>query len=87
MSKLFGEFKTPSISDWKKLAAKELKGANIDELNLWQASDGFQAKTIKLGPAHSFHPGRYWCWRNASAFGQLAALRVSKFQSSFWPTR
>ena len=44
MSKLFGEFKTPSISDWKKLAAKELKGVNIDELNLWQARDGFQAK-------------------------------------------
>lgn len=44
MSKLFGEFKTPSISDWKKLAAKELKGANIDELNQWLASDGFQAR-------------------------------------------
>lgn len=44
MSKLFEEFSAASLSDWKKLTAKELKGANIDELQLWLASDGFQAR-------------------------------------------
>lgn len=44
MSQLFEEFKAPTLSDWKKLTEKELKGANIDQLNQWLASDGFQAK-------------------------------------------
>jgi len=44
MSQLFEEFKAPKLSDWKKLTEKELKGADIDSLNQWLASDGFQAK-------------------------------------------
>ena len=44
MSKLFEEFENPSITDWKKLTEKELKGKNIDELKLWLESDGFAAK-------------------------------------------
>jgi methylmalonyl-CoA mutase len=44
MPKLFGEFKTPSITDWKKLAATELKGTDIDQLHLWLESDGFEAR-------------------------------------------
>jgi methylmalonyl-CoA mutase len=44
MSQLFEEFKAPKLADWKKLTEKELKGADIDQLNQWLASDGFQAK-------------------------------------------
>lgn len=44
MSQLFEEFKAPKPSDWKKLTEKELKGADINQLNQWLASDGFQAK-------------------------------------------
>lgn len=44
MSQLFEEFNIPTVSDWKKLTEKELKGAQIDQLNLWLESDGFQAK-------------------------------------------
>jgi methylmalonyl-CoA mutase len=44
MSQLFEEFKAPKLTDWKKLTEKELKGADIDQLNQWLASDGFQAK-------------------------------------------
>ena len=44
MSKLFEEFSAASLSDWKKLTAKELKGANIDALQQWLASDGFEAR-------------------------------------------
>lgn len=44
MSKLFEEFEIPSLEDWKKLTEKELKGKDINELNLWLESDGFQAK-------------------------------------------
>ncbi|MCF8464873.1 MAG: hypothetical protein K9G41_08530 [Flavobacteriales bacterium] len=44
MSQLFEEFKAPKLSDWKKLTEKELKGADIDQLNQWLPSDGFQAK-------------------------------------------
>lgn len=44
MSQLFEEFKAPKLTDWKKLTEKELKGADIDQLNQWLASDGFQVK-------------------------------------------
>lgn len=44
MSQLFEEFKAPKLADWKKLTEKELKGADIDQLNQWLASDGFQAR-------------------------------------------
>ena len=44
MSQLFEEFEVPKLPDWKKLTEKELKGADIDQLNQWLASDGFQAK-------------------------------------------
>jgi methylmalonyl-CoA mutase len=44
MSKLFEEFDTAQLADWKKLTQKELKGKNIDELKLWLESDGFDAK-------------------------------------------
>jgi len=44
MSQLFEEFQVPKLADWKKLTEKELKGADIDKVNQWLASDGFQAK-------------------------------------------
>lgn len=44
MSLLFKEFEKPSLEDWKKLTAKELKGADIDQLDQWLESDGFSAK-------------------------------------------
>lgn len=44
MSQLFEEFKKPKLADWKKLTEKELKGTDIDQLDLWLKSDGFQAK-------------------------------------------
>lgn len=44
MSLLFKEFEKPSLEDWKKLTAKELKGADINQLDQWLESDGFSAK-------------------------------------------
>lgn len=46
MSQLFKEFKKPKLADWKKLTEKELKGTDIDQLDLWLKSDGFQAKPV-----------------------------------------
>lgn len=48
MPQLFEEFHAPKWADWKKLTEKELKGEDIAQLNLWLASDGFQAR-----PAYS----------------------------------
>ena len=44
MPKLFKEFSSPSLGDWKKLTEKELKGANINNLDQWLESDGFKPK-------------------------------------------
>ena len=44
MPKLFEEFGAVSLDDWKKLTEKELKGADINDLNNWLASDGFEAR-------------------------------------------
>jgi methylmalonyl-CoA mutase len=46
MSQLFKEFKKPKLADWKKLTEKELRGTDIDQLDLWLKSDGFQAKPV-----------------------------------------
>lgn len=44
MSLLFEEFNKPSLEAWKNLTSKELKGTDIDQLDLWLDSDGFSAK-------------------------------------------
>lgn len=67
MPKLFEEFKVPSLDEWKKLTEKELKGKDINDLPLWLASDGFEAKpayfreeTEKLPMyGHSIRPLRF----------------------------
>ena len=44
MPKLFEEFGAASLEDWKKLTEKELKGADINNLDQWLKSDGFSAR-------------------------------------------
>ncbi|MFT5053693.1 MAG: methylmalonyl-CoA mutase, partial [Oceanospirillaceae bacterium] len=44
MPKLFEEFGAASLKDWKNLTEKELKGADINNLNQWLESDGFTAR-------------------------------------------